>query len=691
MQDFTKLLRQPSIAALEAALAGLPPAQRERAPGAALYGEILRRREDYAAAIPLLRQAVAAEPEWTAVRHCLALAYLQSGNRPMGRAALLELLAHDSNDPVARYQIALSLEADGEPQAARRLYEEQVARHPASVQAWHNLGLLRLTAHDAKGAVEAFGQAVAHDPRHFNAWMGLAAAHSRAGASREAVVAWLEAHKLRPREVAPLERAAAALGELAELPPAIRFLEQAIALEPANPRLRHACAAHLSSLGEHAAALACLREALALDPGDARGHSAVLVELQYDAAAITPEALAAEHRHWAEKHADPVTFSGARGAAPRQAHRRRRVGYVSPRFGLGPLATLFLPVLEAHDRDRFEVRLYSAHRSDDPITARMHSAADAWAELPSDDAAAASMLASDGLDLVIDLAGHAPGSRLLALAARPARVQATWLDYFDTTGMAAIDYLIGDPVQTPPREAAHFRERLVLLPCRFVYRPLEPARATPAPSSSQGHITFGSFNRHAKIGGPTLRAWRAILDAVPDSRLVLRGAAYNGASTVAWLRGRWETFGMPLERIDFQPYLPWNDALAAYAQIDIALDPFPYNGGVTTCDALFHGVPVVALAGDRMIARQSASLLAAAGHAEWVAADIDAYVRTAVDLANPERLSPLRASLHDAMPRTALGDVAGFTRRLESAFQTMIDRDPRARLEGPAEPPLVVS
>jgi predicted O-linked N-acetylglucosamine transferase (SPINDLY family) len=369
-----------------------------------------------------------------------------------------------------------------------------------------------------------------------------------------------------------------------------------------------------------------------------------------------------------------------------------RIGYLSPRFGYGPLANFFLPVLRGHDRRRFHVTLYSAHAHGDAATAQMCAACDRWRELPADDAAAAATIASDELDLLVDLAGHAPGHRLLVLARKPARVQASWLDYAATTGVAAIDYLISDPVHTPAADARLFSERLVLLPhCRFVYAPLAETKSTPPPSLRSGYLTFGSFNRHAKITEAMLALWKSVLDAVPGSRLVLRASAYRGRGTVAWLRERWLRDGIPVERIDFLPFVPLEEAIASYADIDIALDTSPYNGGVTTCDALSMGVPVVALRGDRMIARQSAALLAAAGHPEWIASTPEEYLANAVRLAQSPSLATLRDDLRSDFEETPLCRVPEFVADLERAFEQMIELGPRSDTGWGASAPIVVA
>jgi predicted O-linked N-acetylglucosamine transferase (SPINDLY family) len=318
----------------------------------------------------------------------------------------------------------------------------------------------------------------------------------------------------------------------------------------------------------------------------------------------------------------------------------------------------------------------------------MRAASDAWRDLPADDDAAAAAIAADGVDLLIDLAGHAPGHRLPVLARAPAAVQATWLDYFNTTGVDAIDYLLTDAVHTPASDAPLFTERIVWLPCcRFCYAPIVQSATYAGRSGNRDAVIFGSFNRHAKITPEVLAVWSSVLAAVPGSRLELRASAYRGAGTVAWLRERWARSGVPVDRIDFEPFLPLAEALQAYRGIDIALDTFPYNGGVTTCDALAAGVPLIALMGERMIARQSAALLSAALHPEWIAATPSEYVHIAAEVARDPARADRRAEVARAFARSPLCQVPEFVAALESAYLKMVELGPRRgrRVTNPLE------
>jgi predicted O-linked N-acetylglucosamine transferase (SPINDLY family) len=245
-------------------------------------------------------------------------------------------------------------------------------------------------------------------------------------------------------------------------------------------------------------------------------------------------------------------------------------------------------------------------------------------------------------------------------------------------------------VHSPVDEAGLFCEQLVLLPrCRFVYAPLVAPTQTPPPSSRKGFVTFGSFNRHAKITDAMLLLWKAVLDAVPASRLTLRASAYGGRGTVEWLRARWTRAGIPVERFDFRRYVPLGEVIAAYADIDVALDTSPYNGGVTTCDALSMGVPVVTLSGERMIARQTAALLGAAEHPEWIASNADEYVAIAARLAQSSALPQLRDDLWRAFPDTPLCRVSEFVAALERAYERLIELGPRRDIGSGTMAPIV--
>jgi predicted O-linked N-acetylglucosamine transferase (SPINDLY family) len=288
----------------------------------------------------------------------------------------------------------------------------------------------------------------------------------------------------------------------------------------------------------------------------------------------------------------------------------------------------------------------------------------------------AERIRADGIDILVDLAGHTANNRLRVFARKPAPVQVTWLGYPSTTGLTAIDYRLVDVVTDPVGAADTWAsETLVRLEGGFLcYGALMDApEPTVPPCIKTGTLTFGSFNYPAKVSAATLDAWAALLSRLPQARLLLKGKPFADPATRALFLARLGERGVPAERVELVAWLSSTIAhLALYNRVDIALDPFPYNGTTTTCDALWMGVPVITWAGDRHAARVGASLLTTVGQTELIARDPDDYVATAAALAGDlDRLAALRAGLRARLQASPLCDAAGFARALESAYREM--------------------
>lgn len=417
-----------------------------------------------------------------------------------------------------------------------------------------------------------------------------------------------------------------------------------------------------ASLADHAA----LAEAHPRDPVAA---SSRLIALQH-APDVSADTIASAHRDWARRHAARV--------APRQPLRDAsgtplRIGWISPRFSAGVVGTFFAAEFEALDRDRLRHFIYDDGSIEDAVNARFRAAASGYRRIDTlDDDELAESIRDDGIDVLVDLAGHGPGNRLRALSARPAPVQASWLDYFHPTGSDAIDFFITDAHTSPAATAHRYRERLVHLDCgRLCYAPAV-AMSAPIPRAG-GIVRFGCFNRVAKINDAVLAAWAAILGACPGSVLRLKAGAFDDVQARAHFLARCARHGIDADRLDLAGYGTHADALAAWADVDIALDPFPFSGCATSCDALAMGVPVVTLEGEAPVGRQTASLLAAAGRREWIARDRDDYVRIASTLASDAAaLRRWRTEL-PAQARSAFGDVSRHARALSAALRAMWD------------------
>ncbi|RMF80730.1 MAG: hypothetical protein D6739_09980, partial [Nitrospirae bacterium] len=458
---------------------------------------------------------------------------------------------------------------------------------------------------------------------------------------------------------------------------ALEHLEAALATDPESPQVHANLFMCLVRRGDHERGLGHAWRAQELEPEDTALHGDLLGPLAY-VEAVSPAELAARATRWGDRvaaAAEPVARPAWDGARDRPL----RVGYLSPDLKSHSVAFFLEPILEAHDPAAVEVFCYSNTLRTDAVTERLRGHARGWRDITRlTDGEAAARIAADRIDLLVDLAGVTAGNRLRLLAYRPAPVQATYLGFDATTGIAAVDFRITDPWLDPEGFEAHYRERLWRLPLGYhCYRPPEAAPpVTPPPSLDRGRITFGSFNNLAKVGPGVVRAWAELLHRVPGSRLLLKHAYLSEEATRAWVARRFTDCGVEPGRLELLGHVDGpEDHLALYGEVDIALDPFPYGGCTTTCEALWMGVPVVTLAADRAMGRYGVSILSRLGLADWIAGDRDAYLAlAAARAADLEGLAALRYELRSRVAASSLCQAAPFTRALEAAYRAMAER-----------------
>jgi len=435
---------------------------------------------------------------------------------------------------------------------------------------------------------------------------------------------------------------------------------------------------HLSLL-EPEQAVEDFHRAVAARPDFAVGWHNLLFARSY-LPELDPDACLAERADWGRR----ATAAAGPPPAPPAARRRGgtdpvRVGYLSPDFRFHPVGFFIEPVLAAHDRSRAWVACYANVAAPDAATERMRAQADAWTNVSGlSDAEVARRVREDGIDVLVDLAGHAGGTRLPVLAYRPAPVQAGYLGDPLTSGLEAVDYRLTDAWADPPGAERWYSEALVRIPGGFCcYRmPYDAPPVTPLPAGSTGAVTFGSLMNPAKINRRVIALWARVLQAVPDAHLLLFRHDFASAALRERFTAAFRAEGVDPERVTCEGRRGANrEYLAVYDRIDVALDTFPFCGHTTTCEALWMGVPVVTLAGRLFAERMGVSLMNRVGLPELVAEDADGFVATARDLAADRgRLAALRAALRDRVAGSSLCDAAGFTRTLEDVY-----RDLRAR------------
>ena len=426
-------------------------------------------------------------------------------------------------------------------------------------------------------------------------------------------------------------------------------------------------------LGNLRGAIACYDRAVATDPDNAALHSNALISVHYDYS-TSHDQLFARHLAWTERHAARY-YPHTRGwVNSKEPDRRLRLGYLSACFDGRILGHFLRNVLPHHDDERFATYAYSSTLHQDDFTASLRSTVDHWREireLPDD--AVAAQVETDEIDILVDLDGHTPGSRLLVCARKPAPVQVTWLGYFNTTGLRTVDYILTDRYTTPDASPQRFTEIPLRLPdSRFCYAPVPYAPPVSVlPRTQQDAFTFGSFNRYDKLGPEVIDSWAEILRRVPASRLIIKNSAIAVPYARMELSRRLVGLGIPVNRFELRAKSPHADMLAEYGEIDLGLDTFPYNGGLTTCEALWMGVPIVAIEEERMISRQTSAMLRLVGAEEFIARTRDEYVALAVQWANDvERLASVRQSLRERMRSSPLCDGVRFTKNLERVLRT---------------------
>ncbi len=607
---------------------------------------------------------MAAPPAIDALRE-QALRALQAGQPHVALAAAARWCELEPRSAVARNVLGIACRQSGRLADAIARLTEAVGLAPDFFDARVNLGNALLDAGDADGALPHYRHALSLEPR-------APSVHNNLG----------NLHR-----------------ELRQPAEALACYRQALALEPRHANAWNNVGNVLKDLGDAEGALDAFRRSLALAPNRADVWSNYLFTLNVSDRA-SAEQIAEEHRAYGRRFA-PLLPPLPAAEGPR-ADGRLKVGYVSSDFRRHAVATFFAPLLEAHDRSRVEVFCYyNGWRADD-VTSRLEAHAEHFVPVSGiPDRALAERIRRDGIDVLVDLNGHTADNRLPLFFLRPAPVQATWLGYLAPTGVPTIDWRITDPhadpiraagppqgAEPPPgerREAtlggkytgaseAPGLERPWRLPrTMWCYRPYAEAPGIAAPPHvATGFVTFGCLNNPGKVSPTMLDAWAQLLRAVPASRLVLLTSPHP--ARVADVAAHFARAGIAPDRIEQVARAPLADYLQRYAQIDVALDTWPYNGGTTSCDALWMGVPVVTLATERPFARSGASILAQLDLGELVAATPARYVAIARALAaDRERLARLRSSLRTRMAASALTDAAAFARDFEAALAAMRD------------------
>lgn len=613
--------------------------------------------------------------------HLLGLIAHQRGEHGLAVAQIGAAIALKADKAIYHYNLGNALAALERPQEAAESFRAAARLDPAHVAAHHNLAHALTQTRQYRDAAAEFRQLLRLQPTATaryalaTALMRLADADPAEASGYDEATGLLE--QIWQQTVDPTE-ARLALAycrqQRKHWTEAADHYRAALTLKPDDPGAHNNLANCYNQLGRMTDAAVHYRETYRLAPDFPEALASVAACLNYDPD-CTPEQSTAQHRQWAEQIASRHYPRSAHFGNDRDPQRRLRIGYVSPDLRRHPVSAIFEPILAAHDRSRVEATCYYSFSGEDAVTLRIKSLAERWRTVVGiDDDALCEQIRADRIDILVDLAGHTTHSRLLVFARRPAPIQVSWLGYFNTTGLATMDYFISDPWSSPPGQERYYVERMLRLPhTRFCYQPPEFMPAVgPLPADSRGHITFGCLNNLSKLNEKVLSLWGAVLQAVPHAKLLIQAAALDDAPNRARFGALCAKHGIAPDRLELRGFAPVERAAASYAEIDIALDPFPFCGGMTSLEALWQGVPVITLPGETIASRQSASMLANLGLPELIAQDGAGYVSLAAQLARDlPRLAGLRAGMRQRFAASPLMDYTGFARALETAYRSM--------------------
>ncbi len=641
-------------------------------------GSALMGQERFAEAREALERAATLDPRhWRALLQ-LATSIERSGDLAAAESRLYEALAVAPEAPEVHCALATLLrrqKAFGEAEAE---FRRAIELRPDYAVAWINYAELLQRTSRLEAAAGALEHAVKSAPGMHEAHLNRGTVLMHLGRFDDAVASLQRALELKPDlRGAWITLAAVHLlaSRLAESEQACR---RALEISPDDTDVLVNLGSCLQQQGRLREAVEVTRQVVARRPDFALAWSNLLLNQNYDDA-VEVRALFREHQAFG-RHFSPRRDRGFFADRTSPGSRRLRVGYVSPDFRNHVVARFFEAVLDAHDRAAFEIICYHSDNRADEVTARLRASADLWRDIAAmdDDEAEAQML-EDRLDVVVDLAGHTSGNRLALIGRRVAPVQATWLGYPNTSGLPAMDWRITDAQADPPGLSDEIHtEKLHRLPEVFLaYRPGPDAPAiTETPCIVNGYVTFGSFNNFAKISDSVIRLWGEILAALPEARLRMKTMSLRDGEVQKALHDRLARLGCDVDRVTLSGPVPGlANHLARLAQVDIALDAYPYHGTTTTCDCLWMGVPVVTLAGDRHASRVGVSLLSSVGAQDLISTSAEMYVEKAVALARDRAaLVRWRRELRPRMAASPLTDHVRFAGRLEAAYRHMLEQ-----------------
>ncbi|HEX3355874.1 MAG TPA: tetratricopeptide repeat protein, partial [Tepidisphaeraceae bacterium] len=634
--------------------------------GNALRG--LCRREEAAAAF---RLAIEKKSEFVEAMSNLAMCLCSMGQFDEGIEQFRKAIQLSPAVSDVHNNLGVALVSQGKNEEAAVCFQTAIDLKPDHAEAHNNLGSALRSLGKTDEALPFFEKALELKADFVEARSNLVAALADVGRKEDALREVDAVLAVRPNSAKDHFVRGIILRDLLRFDEAIESIRESLRLDTNNVAAITSLGYALQERGDIDEAMSALKRSIELKP-DPQTHSNVLMTINYHPG-YSPTDLLKAHQGWAELHEKPHIANWKPHTNDRSPDRKLRIGYVSPDFRGHSVSFFMEPILENHDHEHFEVFGYAHLASPDMNTWRLRASVDQWRETIGMNAdKIADLIREDQIDILVELAGHTANNSMAVFVRKPAPVQINMIGFPSTTGLTSIDYRITDDNCDPPGETDAFNtESLIRMPGVFwCYLPPHGAPEIGALPADNGTVTFTSVNNFTKVTPDVQRLWAKILAAVPNSKLIMQTTAVASQHTQKFVQTLFAEYGVSPDRLDFRRPTGMKPYLELLERSDMTLDPFPFNGGTTTCHSLWMGAPVVTLAGDRHASRMSMSMLKAIGLPEFVAHTPDEYVQIAVQFANNlPRLREIRAGMRERMQASPLLDGMTYTRNLEAAYR----------------------
>jgi predicted O-linked N-acetylglucosamine transferase (SPINDLY family) len=618
------------------------------------------------------RRAVQFMPESVLAHYNLGNALIQMKQPEAAVTAYRAAVSLNPKFPEARSNLGNALSMLGRWREAADACRAAIELRPNFPAAHNNLAGALIGLGRTDEAISESRKAIEYQSNYADAYANLGNAYKDLRQFDDAIVAYKQAISLRPQHAPFHSNLGVVLLQAGKPDEAMIHIQRALVLDPNLSGAHNNLAGVLKDMGRISEAVDAYRKALELEPNSRSTRDNLILAAHYHPGFDGP-ALRREAGQWAKIHAEPFYARIPAHANDRDPDRLLRIGYVSADFREHVAGHTLLPLIRGHDRERFKIYCYSNARRPDAVTTRFQAEADAWRDIQSvSDEDAAKEIRKDEIDILVDVALFTAGNRLPIFARKPAPVQVTYLAYAGTSGLRTMDYRLSDPYLDPDdSDPLAYTEQTIRLAHSYWY--YEPSGHTPGvlplPSLAAGYITFGCLNNVAKISPAAVELWADLLSKVKDARILIHSTSNDHQQSVM---SPFLKRAIDSSRVAFVGMKPWREFLDTLSRIDIALDPFPYAGGITTCDTLWMGVPVVTLSGPTAVGRGGRSILSNIGLPELIASTPAEYQRIASGVAaDSARLVELRKTMRDRMKSSPLMNGAAFVADVESAYRHM--------------------